>query len=97
VVAAHVAWRPIDAWRRALADVGFSVEAVRPVSVLSGGRIDGGIARRAVFAGLSRAASLAEPLGGALGAALYPAERFAVRRCPSTGSQNLMTCWRGGP
>jgi 2-polyprenyl-3-methyl-5-hydroxy-6-metoxy-1,4-benzoquinol methylase len=90
----HHVSRPYAAWQEALSEAGFVIEALRPVSVLLGGRADGGPVSRGLFLGVSAAASLAEPVGGAIGAALYPAERFVVSHRTTTGSQKLMSCRR---
>ena len=50
--------------------------------------------RRAWWLGVAGTASLAEPLGFAVGAALYPLERQLVRHRSESASTELMVCRR---
>lgn len=90
---AHQASRPLAQSEAALAAAGFAVVERRPMFVLMNYPADtrSRIARLAWTAMVAPAA-LAEPLGWALGAALYPVECWLTARLAESPSTELMVC-----
>jgi SAM-dependent methyltransferase len=93
----HYFNRTLARYEEALARHGFEIVQRRPMFVLMNAPPDSrSRLRRAWWLAVAGTASLAEPLGFAVGAALYPLERQLVRHRAETASSELMVCRRAG-
>lgn len=87
--------RTLARYEDALARHGLEIVQRRPMFVLMNAPPDSrSRLRRAWWLAVAGTASLAEPLGFALGAALYPIERQLVRHRAESASSELMICRR---
>ncbi len=94
-LASHYVNRTLARYEEALARHGFEIAERRPMFVLMNTAPDSrSRLRRAWWLTVAGTASLAEPLGFALGAALYPIERRLVRHRAESASTELMICRR---
>jgi SAM-dependent methyltransferase len=93
--AAHYVNRTLARYQDALERQGFEIVERRPMFVLMNAPPDSrSRLRRAWWLAVAGTASLAEPLGFAVGAILYPFERQLVRRRTESASTELMVCRR---
>jgi hypothetical protein len=94
-IAVHYVNRTLARYEDALRRHGLEIVQRRPMFVLMNAPPDSrSPLRRAWWLAVAGTASLAEPLGFALGAALYPLERQLVRRRAESASTELMVCRR---
>jgi SAM-dependent methyltransferase len=94
-IADHYVNRTLARYEDALARHGLEILQRRPMFVLMNAPPDSrSRLRRAWWLAVAGTASLAEPLGFALGAALYPLERQLVRHRAESASTELMVCRR---
>src|SRR3954467_13340381 len=94
-IAVHYLNRTLARYEDALQRHGLEIVQRRPMFVLMNAPPDSrSPLRRAWWLGVAGTASLAEPLGFALGAALYPLERQLVRHRSESASTELMVCRR---
>jgi SAM-dependent methyltransferase len=94
-IAVHYVNRTLARYEDALARHGFEIVQRRPMFVVMNAPPDSrSRLRRAWWLAVAGTASLAEPLGFAVGAALYPLERQLVRRRAESASTELMVCRR---
>jgi SAM-dependent methyltransferase len=94
-IAAHYLNRTLARYEEVVAQHGLEIVERRPMFVLMNAPPDSrSKLRRAWWLGVAGSASLAEPLGYAVGAALYPLERQLVRRRAESASTELMVCRR---
>lgn len=95
---AHQASRPLTESVRLVEAAGFEIVERRPMFVLMNYPADttSRLARWA-WTAMVAPAMLAEPLGWALGAALYPLERALVAAKRESPSTELMVCRKRGP
>ena len=94
-VAEHYLNRTLARYEEALARHGLEIVQRKPMFVLMNAPPDSrSRLRRAWWLGVAGTASLAEPLGFALGAVLYPLERQLVRHRSESASTELMVCRR---
>jgi SAM-dependent methyltransferase len=94
-LAVHYVNRTLGRYEEALGRHGFEIVQRRPMFVAMNAPPDSrSRLRRAWWLAVAGTASLAEPLGFAVGAALYPLERQLVRRRAESASTELMVCRR---